>query len=140
MKTNRAYGFAFATAFAILAACSGNNQGVQEFGPDGGIIDPGTDGGHQGTGTGSGIVFVIPDSGHPGSGTGSGTEPGSGTGTGGGGGMCPSSCTSDSECQSGCPASPGAINCCDTVTSACFTSASSSCPDTTSSGSGSGGY
>jgi len=36
---------------------------------------------------------------------------------------CPTSCTSDSECQSACPGAPsGSANCCDTASGTCFQS------------------
>ena len=73
------------------------------------------------------------DTGVPSSGTGT-----TGSSTGTGGSACPSSCTTDSECQATCPASPGALNCCDAVTMACFTSASTVCPDMQGTGSSSG--
>ncbi len=48
----------------------------------------------------------------------------------GGCAVCSSPCTTDIECKSRCsPADAGHVNCCDTVTSQCFESASSMCPD-----------
>ncbi len=42
---------------------------------------------------------------------------------------CPSSCTTDSDCESQCPPSGSTFpNCCDSVTALCFTSPSSTCP------------
>ena len=42
---------------------------------------------------------------------------------------CATSCTTDAECQSTCPAAPaGSANCCDTATSACFQSVMATCP------------
>jgi len=42
---------------------------------------------------------------------------------------CPSSCATDDDCANGCPAAAGEVSCCDAVTSACFESASTVCPD-----------
>jgi hypothetical protein len=43
------------------------------------------------------------------------------------GGHCPSSCTSDLQCQSSCPASPGGTNCCDRLSGVCYVS-TTMCP------------
>jgi len=156
VKTNRAHhGFALAVTFAIVAACGGS-QGTAILGDDGGVLEdtgtgPRVDTGTQhtpDTGTtttpDTGTTTVdsggTPDTGVPPTDTGTGDTavPPSGDA----GGACPSSCTTDSDCQATCPAVPMALNCCDTVTSACFTSASAQCPDqtSTSADSGSSGY
>ncbi len=41
--------------------------------------------------------------------------------------VCPSNCLDDTECQTSCPASPGAVNCCDAASGVCYASSSSSC-------------
>ena len=161
MKTNRLSGFAFVSGVCGIAgllfvpACSGSQAEVS-YGPDGAILID------SGVGFPSDAIahpvdaFVAPhpDAGVPGvPDTGMGIKVDSGTvGSGdtgvppGTGGACPSTCTKDSECAAACPASPGAVNCCDTVTSACFMSASSTCPDQQAStggvdsGTGTGGY
>jgi hypothetical protein len=46
------------------------------------------------------------------------------------GGRCPSSCTSDLQCQSSCPASPGGTNCCDRLSGICYVS-TGICPAST---------
>ncbi len=128
MRTNRAPGFALAVLL-VLAACGSNQgEGTAVVSPDGAILPTPNQG--SSTGSGTGVVIVSGS----GTGTNSGTGTGSGTGTsssgtGSSGGMCPSSCTTDAQCQATCPAAPGALNCCDTVTNACFTSAASVCPD-----------
>ena len=154
MRTKLGYGVALALVAGVIAACGGT-QGETIIGDDGGTIAV-TDGAKSGddattvdTGTtvqvggdadtGSMSTFIDSGGGSTPD-TGSGTTGDTGTGTtgdgGGGGGVCPATCSTDSECQSDCPASAGAINCCDTVTSACFTSASTSCPDQTGGGGG----
>lgn len=45
-----------------------------------------------------------------------------------GGGTCVSSCTSDDQCASSCPAAGSGSNCCDTATGVCYVSADSTCP------------
>jgi hypothetical protein len=142
----------------VFAACSGSQaETIYDAGggDSGGVVTN-----HSGSGvhfvgvpdgsTGTadvGTTFI--DTGTGGFGdTGTGFDTGTTTGpdgsivppAGDGGGVCPSTCNIDSDCQAACPASPGAINCCDTVTSACFTSAATVCPDMTSgSGTGTGG-
>ena len=152
MKTNRASGFArvFAgfTVLAVFAACSGN-QAETTYGADGAVLGDGSfsshpdSGTHPGSGTGtatfdSGIIGT-PDTGAvttPDTGTATHDTGTVGTGDASTGGTCPSTCTTDSECATGCPATAGAVNCCDTVTSACFMSAASVCPDQMPSGGG----
>ena len=41
---------------------------------------------------------------------------------------CPTSCSTDSACQTQCPSFPGGIQCCDLTTSVCFGSKTSTCP------------
>jgi hypothetical protein len=54
------------------------------------------------------------------------------------GGTCPpATCAQDSDCA--CLTASGSIGCCDTVTTACFQSASATCPDQTSTGGGDAG-
>jgi hypothetical protein len=155
VRTKRAYGLVtVATAF-VIAACGSNNPAETVYTSDGGTLeDTGavkTDAKAPSYDTGTG--FNTPDTGSTFIDTGTVGTPDTGTvgtpdvvqptGDGGGGGVCPSTCTTDSECQAQCPAQAGALNCCDTVTSACFTSASSTCPDQMSTGggdSGGGGY
>jgi hypothetical protein len=49
---------------------------------------------------------------------------------GGGEGICPTVCTSNAECQAGCPSDgAGSVNCCDPITQACFATAQSVCPE-----------
>ncbi len=43
--------------------------------------------------------------------------------------VCPSTCATDGDCVSLCPAATGAVWCCDTVTSSCFDSVNPQCPD-----------
>jgi hypothetical protein len=164
VKTNRATGFACAFAIALIAACSGT-QGVTEYGPDGSVVEggntttPSVDAGRDAVmiitnNPDTGIVSTpdtgivsTPDTGTSTSDTGASTGSSSGADTGapppasdsGGGGMCPSTCTTDQECQSACPAIAGALNCCDAVTMACFQSASTACPDQGSTGGGGDG-
>lgn len=170
VKTSHAYGFALVFTVTVIAACGGSSEG--ETGDAASMPDASLAPITTKTGDDTGTGFQTPDVGStfvdtgttPPDDTGTGATPtdaatgsaDTGTGTGAadtgtgtmtadsatGGGVCPSSCTADSECASACPTTPGAINCCDTVTSACFSSASSVCPDQMMSGgdSGSGGY
>jgi hypothetical protein len=41
---------------------------------------------------------------------------------------CPSSCSSNDQCQTGCPPVDGGVACCDTKTSLCYSSQTASCP------------
>ena len=41
---------------------------------------------------------------------------------------CVSSCTTNAECQNSCPSADGGINCCDTQSNVCYTSATATCP------------
>ena len=161
MKTNRALGFAGYVSFttltlfggaALIPACSGNQADTIEE-PDGATATdapvsttPDATTGAQDTGTPVGN----PDTGSTFIDTGTGATPDTGTtapdtgtpvGTGDGGACPPATCTADSDC--GCLTASGSIGCCDTVTTACFQSASSVCPDqqtTTTPDSGGGGY
>jgi hypothetical protein len=155
VKINGSKGFALAVAVAVGAACSGNQADVT-YGADGaivtdsGISTPGPDASSHvdsGVGLPDSTMSTFVDSGltnNPDTGTttvvdsGGTVEP---DGAAGEGGVCPSTCSADSDCQSACPAVAGAVNCCDTVTSACFSAASATCPDqtTTSTGSDGGG-
>ena len=42
--------------------------------------------------------------------------------------VCVASCATDEQCQNSCPAPSSGISCCDTATSACFTSQTTACP------------
>ena len=143
-------------ALAVVVACSGS-QGELDLGGEGGVGDgaaPVLDAGRfdvtivstPDTGTTPRIDTGVatPDTGRgatPDTGSGSTPDTGS-TGTpdtgivttkdgSGGGGVCVSSCTTNTECQSSCPAIAGALNCCDAVTMACFQSAATACPGET---------
>ena len=161
MKTNRALGFAgyvsltTLTLFggaALIPACSGNQADVVEE-PDGapatdapvGTTTPDATTGTPDTGTpvgtpDTGSTFIdtgttIPDAGTP------TADTGTPVGSGDGGACPPATCTADSDCA--CLTASGSIGCCDTVTTACFQSASSVCPDQQTTGtpdSGGGGY
>ena len=92
-------------------------------------IDPGegVDSGAKGdTGFGADTGGSV-DTGSGGSDTGSGgtdtTPPDSGA-------TCISSCTTDDECATTCPAAGSGSNCCDTATGVCYVSADSTCPAT----------
>jgi hypothetical protein len=159
VKTNRATGFALVLTFtcfgglAFMPACSGNQADVS-YGQDGAIlmdaqVGPAVDSGTGVVDTGTAAKPDAPGSTFIDSGT--GTTPDTGvvvtpdattsTGDGGSGTCPPASCTADSDCS--CLTASGSIGCCDTVTTACFQSASSTCPDQTSSGggdAGGGGY
>jgi hypothetical protein len=142
VKTNHALGFGTVVGFAIVVACGGNNSAIQ-YGVDGNVIDdagPDTNGvhiispdsGHHYS-SGTGTSYGQPDTGQPDTWVAPVADTGpigqpdtSPTST------CASTCTSDSECESTCPAAPaGSANCCDTATSACFQSASATCPGST---------
>jgi hypothetical protein len=60
----------------------------------------------------------------------SGGGSGSGSSSSGGGGTaCAPSCAQDSDCQNSCPAvAGGGTNCCDTMSTTCFSTPSSTCP------------
>jgi hypothetical protein len=113
------------TAFFGVAACgSSTSTGLGAGGY--GLTDGGNDAtsGNSGNSPGNGnngTNYGNTSSGSPGSGTSSSSG-------GGGGTACPSSCTQDSDCQNSCPAAAnGGINCCDTSSSTCFMSSSSTC-------------
>ena len=42
--------------------------------------------------------------------------------------VCPSSCATDADCATGCPALAGGVQCCDTKTKTCWGSKTSACP------------
>ncbi len=150
MRTKRAYGLVtVATAF-VIAACGSNNPAETVYTADGGTLEDSSGAKTDAKGVttyDTGTGFNTPDTGSTFQDTGTVNTPDTGTvgtpdvvqPTGDSGGMCPSTCTTDSECQAQCPAQAGALNCCDTVTSACFTSASSTCPDQMSTGGGDSG-
>lgn len=138
-----------AALVATLVAC-GSSSGEVIYGADGGVLgDTGVQpinhmvGPSQDSGSATIDVFIPPtptgdsgviptaDTGVP---TGDSAAPPPATD----GGACPpATCTTDSECS--CLAASGAIGCCDTVTSACFSSAASVCPDQMSTGTGDSG-
>jgi hypothetical protein len=102
----------YLTVLAGIAACGSSNAGYSAFGDGGG-----------GGGGGDGTV--------PGDDSGSGSSSGSGgsSGSSGGGGACPSTCTTDQDCQNGCPApSGGGLNCCDVGSGTCMLTTQSTCP------------
>ena len=143
--------------FATTLVACGTSSGEVIYGLDGGILDGAVvttntvgSSANSSTATGSGTggdAFVQPsptiDSGAPTADTGSPVATGDSStppATTEGGTCPPASCTTDSECA--CVGTSGAIGCCDTVTSACFTSAASACPDqsSTADSGGGGGY
>ncbi|MGH7435248.1 MAG: hypothetical protein ACRENE_06210 [Polyangiaceae bacterium] len=117
------------TALTGLAACgSAVSTGLGAGGS--GL----TDGGNDATSGNNGTPSNGNNGNNYGNASSSGSDPGSGTtsssssSSGGGGTACPSSCTQDSDCQNSCPAAMnGGINCCDTSSSTCFMSPSSTC-------------
>jgi len=161
VKTNRATGFALVVSLgcfgglAFMPACSGNQADV-DYGADGAVLTPdasvgtGDTGSTGNPGTPDAPISTTGDTGTPPSGdtgvptggdTGTPVTPDSGTPTGDSGSCPPATCAADSDC--GCLTASGSIGCCDTVTTACFQSASSTCPDQTATGggdSGGGGY
>ena len=50
------------------------------------------------------------------------------TDTGRPGTMCVATCTSDSQCQTSCPANPLGANCCDTIAGVCYAAMVAVCP------------
>ncbi len=118
---------------------------ISSITPDTGVITPPDTGSTTtssttGATTGGADGSTTTSTGATGGGDGGGTTAAHDGGSTGGD-MCPSSCTTNAECQSGCPAVTGALNCCDAVTMACFQSASSACPGSTSTtGSGDAGH
>ncbi|MGH7435430.1 MAG: hypothetical protein ACRENE_07130 [Polyangiaceae bacterium] len=106
-------------SLAVLAApsgCGGSNTGYNAFADSGPVAT--FDATNQGS-----------SSGNTSSGSGSGSNGGSNGGGDDTGPVCPSSCSSDSDCQNSCPAvANGGVNCCDVMSSSCFSSPQSSCP------------
>jgi hypothetical protein len=127
MNNLRSLAVASSLVLGLLVACGGGDA-------TGGFTDAGgptVDSGHIGTGTGS-DAYVAP-------GTDTGTIPptgDTGTGTAEAAAGCPNTCATDSDCQATCAIVTGAVNCCDTGTSSCFTSDSTQCPDQTDAASG----
>jgi hypothetical protein len=128
---------------SLLVAC-GDGSGQVILSADGGLYQGGGNGADAGQKTGTDAYspdpgfdsgsFSTPD-------TGTTTAPDTGTTTttspDGSGGTCPpASCTQDSDCA--CLGASGTTGCCDKVTTACFTSAST-CPVTTTTSNDSGG-
>jgi hypothetical protein len=121
MKTTAAT--IFASLLMVLATIAGCGSGRRTNPTDGGT--PRMD---------TGILFV--DSGPMGRDTGpvphdAGTDaftPPRDSGHDTGGRMCATSCSTDSQCASTCPAMPSRASCCDMETNTCFTATTSVCP------------
>jgi hypothetical protein len=144
MNNSRSFLVASSMVLGLIVACGGGDA-TGGFGGDagggptpdtGGHVIPGTDTGTTGSqdvGVGSNDTGVV-STGDTGTGTGAGDAPS---------GTCAPNCSSDSDCQSTCPAVSGALNCCDPGSGVCFTSSESVCPDQVpeggTSGTGSGG-
>ena len=108
----------------VVAGCGGSSTtspSANQLGSSGGGYDAtapsGEDAGSNNSNASSG-------------GNSNGTSSGGSNSTSSGGGTaCPSSCASDSDCQSACPAvSNGGTNCCDTTSSTCFSTPMAACP------------
>lgn len=143
---NMVRGFGLAAGLAVVFGPGCGSNAAITYGVDGNVIDD------AGPDT-NGVHIISPDSGHHSSGSSTSygqpdtgtttTNPDTGTTTNPDTGIigqpdtspgqtCATTCTTNAECQSSCPAAPtGSINCCDTATSACFQSATSACPGST---------
>ena len=116
---------------AILVGCSSGDStpDLSLLGGDGGTGSSGSaqdSGGYQ-YDSGGGYVYD--------SGGGGGEDTGTSAETGGGG-SC-GSCTTDSECQSACPAvQGGGTNCCDVGSGVCYATTQTTCPAPSDGGGG----
>jgi hypothetical protein len=77
------------------------------------LVFPDSGGGPRDTGPAPIDAFVARDTGHD---------------TGSGGRMCATSCSTNSQCSSTCPAVMSRAACCDLGTNTCYTATTSVCP------------
>lgn len=97
----------------LLTACASTGDATVDEG------DAGVGSGHDAAGL---DVVSHSDTGTPNNDSGT-------TADTGGGGVCKANCTSDTDCQSTCPAAPNnGVNCCDIGSGVCFASSQSTCP------------
>ncbi len=141
----RALGLMAGLAVVLAPACGGNGDTIGQYTladsaifTDAALDDTGIHIIRPDVSTGSYAGSGTPETGTPdgwrGSGPGSPETGAPDTGSGSGTGLadvttCPATCTTDPQCQEACPAAPsGSQNCCDTATSSCFQSVTTTCP------------
>src|SRR5271165_5912360 len=117
-------GLLVSAAVAIVGCGTSNTSTAGGFnGANGGSYDAGYDS-TNGNSSGS-----IPNNGNYNGASSGGSSSGGNGSSNGGGTACPGSCSADTDCQNSCPAATnGGANCCDTMSSTCFMSQTSTCP------------
>ena len=122
-------------AVVLFAACGGQADSSGDgFGDDSGVDNPLLEGGRGGSSGGSSGSASSGGS-SSGSHTGSSSS-GSSSASDGGSPLSCGACTTDSECESACPAvQGGGTNCCDVGSGVCYATTLNQCPSIPDAGS-----